>query len=165
MIRHLFPDCVTSRVESKAQDDKGVDLCNTGNLQIQCKNMSTPLKYEEVLDKMPSSDSLINVIFFKKTKKVNTTFREIGQFAILKLEDFVKLLEKESNETRLKEVESKLEIAELKIKKLKSIANNYKEDSLLLNALEDCGVNNWDGYDDAIELRNQWTTQENEDIY
>ena len=150
MIRHLFPDCVTSRVESKAQDDKGVDLCNTGNLQIQCKNMSTPLKYEDVLDKMPSSDSLINVIFFKKTKKVNTTFREIGEFAILKLEDFVKLLEKESNEARLKEAESKLEIAERKIKKLKSLATIHENDIILLNILLSHGVDNWEGWDEVL---------------
>lgn len=92
-----FPEAVTARSESKNLDDQGVDICNTPGYHFQCKNSKTNPKYTELLAAMPTTlytkdDVYFPVILHKKTKKAGTKFIPQGEFAILKKEDFYKLL-------------------------------------------------------------------------
>ena len=94
-----FPHVVTSRSESRSRDDKKVDLMNkdegaNGRLpyNIQCKSKTTSLPYPKVLAEMPDDD-YINVIFHNQTKRSNQRFMTVGQYAILELKDFLKMME------------------------------------------------------------------------
>lgn len=93
-----FPHVVTSRSESKARDDAKVDLMNKDELingrlsyNIQCKNTTTSLPYPKLLAEMPN-DGYINVLFHNQTKKVGGRFMSKGQYAMLSLEDFIRLI-------------------------------------------------------------------------
>lgn len=90
-IRHIYPDAVSSRSESKNLDNKQVDICYTGNFHIQCKLMATKPDYK-ILDEMPQDK--IPVIFHKYTRKGKVNFITQGEYAILKLDDFINILEK-----------------------------------------------------------------------
>ena len=94
----FFPHVVTSRSESKARDDKKIDLMNKDEVDngrliysIQCKNTTTSLPYPKLLAEMPD-DGYMNVLFHNQTKKRGDRFMSIGQYAALKLEDFIKLI-------------------------------------------------------------------------
>lgn len=94
-----FPFATTSRSESRSRDNQKIDIINTDEVEngrlpynIQCKNTSTSLPYHSFLAEMPD-DKNINVIIHNKTKKVNTQFRTIGQYAIMNSVDFYKLIE------------------------------------------------------------------------
>lgn len=67
--REYFPDCVTSRMESKAEDDRGGDLCNTGCFRVQAKAVErlSP-QIHEVLARM-HKDEKLNVVFHKRNRK------------------------------------------------------------------------------------------------
>lgn len=61
-----FEDCLTSRLESKRQDDLGVDLCHTGPFQIQAKaneNLGAPHK---ILASMPQKKGKYNLVWHKR---------------------------------------------------------------------------------------------------
>lgn len=89
-MRQFYPDAATSRSASREMDNLGVDLVRTGNLQIQCKNTKDKPDYPNILKNMPNGP--INVIFHKYTKKSKTRFTTIGKYAILDLDDFIKLI-------------------------------------------------------------------------
>lgn len=89
-IKHLYPEAVSSRSESKRLDNKQVDIVFTGGFHIQCKLMSTKPDYK-ILDEMPQDK--IPVIFHKYTRKGKTNFVSQGEYAILKLDDFIKIME------------------------------------------------------------------------
>lgn len=67
-----FNECVSSRLESKAEDDRGGDLCFTGEWRVQAKAVErlSP-QMHEVLDRM-HSDGKINVVFHKRNRKGTT---------------------------------------------------------------------------------------------
>lgn len=96
-LKHLYPDAVSSRSESKNLDNKQVDICYTGTYHIQCKNMTTKPDYHVILNEMPKDK--VPIIFHKKTKKKEggTNFISQGEYVIMKAEDFIRLLEKNSN--------------------------------------------------------------------
>ena len=89
-IKHLYPDAVSSRSESKNLDNKQVDICYTGQFHIQCKLMATKPDYK-ILSEMPQDK--IPVIFHRYARKSKKNFISEGEFAILRVEDFIKLLE------------------------------------------------------------------------
>lgn len=62
-----YPECLTSRFESKRIDDVGVDLCYTGNWLVQAKAVEklSP-SVHDVLSSMPDGD---RVVFWKKNRK------------------------------------------------------------------------------------------------
>jgi hypothetical protein len=91
ILKEIFPKCETSRYASKMMDDQKVDLVNTGQFHIQCKNVSKRSKYDEILSVMPD-DGHINIIFEKLTNKTNTRFIEKGRYAIMNLDDFITIL-------------------------------------------------------------------------
>lgn len=83
----LFPNIRTSRNESYTEDAKCIDLCNTGNLAIQCKNFQSKPNFNEELSKIDSDKIKILAFKWNKIRGKN------GEFAVLYWEDFVKLLE------------------------------------------------------------------------
>jgi hypothetical protein len=50
------------------------------------------LSYEKELSKLPNNPNIINVIFHKRTYKAGERFLPRGQYAFLKLEDFVSMM-------------------------------------------------------------------------
>ena len=91
-LKHLYPNAVSSRSESKNLDNKQVDICYTGKFHIQCKLMATKPDYK-ILSEMPQDK--IPVIFHKYSRKKEggKNFISEGEFAILRLEDFIKIME------------------------------------------------------------------------
>jgi len=78
-----FPDCCTSRYESKRKDDDKVDLCFSEpfNIQAKCKNnYGNPLP---VLAEMPADEN-INVVINKIVNK--------GEFVTMSKMDFYKMV-------------------------------------------------------------------------
>jgi len=64
-----YPECVTSRSESKRTDDLGIDLCYTDPWQVQCKNQEriSPAPHD-ILAGMPQNHKF-NVLFHKRSRK------------------------------------------------------------------------------------------------
>jgi hypothetical protein len=52
---------------SKAADDAGMDLVNTGRFNIQCKHVERGLDLHGTLDKMPTFG--FNVVLWKRNRK------------------------------------------------------------------------------------------------
>lgn len=92
MVRKIFPDAVTSRSESRARDALKVDLCNTGEVNFQCKTIKGRAPYERILKEMPDEGRL-NVILHKMTVKKGDRFYTEGEYAILSIQDLLVLLE------------------------------------------------------------------------
>lgn len=119
-----FEHVCTTRIESKARDAAKIDIMNKNEYKngrlpynVQCKNLATTgvhggLAYNDVLNSMPQDDSEINVIFHNMTQKRGAKFKSVGQFAHLKLYDFIMLMKK------VKDLEA--EVALLKEGKLTS---------------------------------------------
>lgn len=94
LLKHIFPRAVSSRAESRNRDAAKVDICYTEFLNVQCKNYSKCLKYDEVLDEMPIEEGQMNIIFDRQTRKhKNGRFMKKGEYAHMHLEDFIKLIE------------------------------------------------------------------------
>lgn len=92
-VKDIYPEAVSSRSESRRRDDQKVDLCYTGNFNIQCKNVVTRCNYVDILESMPKEKGRINVIFEKKTKKsINGRFMEEGRYVHLNMDDFIGLI-------------------------------------------------------------------------
>ena len=90
-LKHLYPNAVSSRSESKNLDNQQVDIVYTGEFYFQCKNMTTKPDYHIILNEMPQGK--VPIILHKKTKKSEKNFISQGEYAILRAEDFIKLLE------------------------------------------------------------------------
>ena len=87
----IFPDCETSRFESKRMDDAKVDLCGTGQYYFQCKNVATRCNYVDILDQMPKNGHR-NIILEKLTKRTGSRFVTRGRFVHMDLETFLNIL-------------------------------------------------------------------------
>lgn len=83
---------VTSRNESKTMDDRGVDIISDAPVHIQCKNSQTNQDYPKLLNSELLPTDKPTVVFHKKTKKVGERFMPVGEFIIIKKEDFYKLI-------------------------------------------------------------------------
>lgn len=79
-------DCVTSRSESKKRDDEVVDLCFTGEWNVQAKNTANQPNFILLLKSMPKEKGQINLVFHKKTR--------VGETVTMKKEDFYLLIRK-----------------------------------------------------------------------
>lgn len=91
IVREVYPDAVTSRNESRARDAMKVDLCNTGDINFQCKSINGRAPYEKILEEMPDEGRL-NVILHKMTVKKGSRFYTHGKYAILSIEDLMTLI-------------------------------------------------------------------------
>lgn len=88
-----YTTAISSRMESKRKDDAGIDICNTDPFAIQCKNMKGNIDYAAILDDMEVEENQIKVLIHQKTKKAKVRFIEVGKFAILPYEDFLRIAE------------------------------------------------------------------------
>lgn len=79
-----YQDCVSSRSESKTLDDKGVDLCYTGDYHVQCKATEQLGSVHKVLSGMPNEK--INLVFHKRNRQ--------GVVVSMTIEGFKKIFEK-----------------------------------------------------------------------
>lgn len=96
-----FPHVITTRQGSRLRDSQKIDLMNSdedkhGRLEynVQAKNTVGHLSYAKVISELPQEKGIINVILHKQTEKVNNRFVVRDTFAILYLEDFLKMVEK-----------------------------------------------------------------------
>lgn len=99
-----YASAISSRMESKRKDDAGIDICNTDPFAIQCKNMQGNIDYAAFLEDMEVTKDEIRVVVHKKTKKAKTRFVEVGTYAILPYEDFLRIAELLSNNGKRKHV-------------------------------------------------------------
>jgi len=67
-MKHIFPDAVSARWESKRLDDLGVDICYTDSYSFQCKAVEGSMDVFKVLDGMPNGPNM-NVVLWKRNRK------------------------------------------------------------------------------------------------
>ena len=102
-----FHDIKCSRECSRLRDSKKVDLCNADEdkngrfpFNIQAKSYNTHVKYAKLLKELEDHNgrNQVNVVFHKLTEKsIGGKFMPKGEFAILNLDDFYKMIEHISN--------------------------------------------------------------------
>lgn len=82
-LREIFPDCRTSRFMGRLFDDySGVDLCDTGNFNVQCKALERTPPYHTILKKMPQG-SKTNIVIHKRNNA--------GIVVVMTFEDFLQI--------------------------------------------------------------------------
>jgi hypothetical protein len=67
LLKPTWPQVATARLMSKAADDAGMDLVNTGRFNIQCKHVERGLDLHGTLDKMPTFG--FNIVLWKRNRK------------------------------------------------------------------------------------------------
>lgn len=67
LLKPIWPQAATARLMSKAADDAGIDLVNTGRFNIQCKHVERGLDLHSTLDRMPNFG--FNVVLWKRNRK------------------------------------------------------------------------------------------------
>ena len=97
-----FNDIKCSRECSRLRDSKKVDLCNADEdkngrfpFNIQAKSYNTHVKYAKLLKELEDHNgrNQVNVVFHKLTEKsIGGKFMPKGEFAILNLDDFYKII-------------------------------------------------------------------------
>ena len=110
ILRELgYEDVKTSRECSRLRDSQKVDLCNadedkSGRLpyNIQCKTLNSSAPYHRLLEELEKHNGRrqVNVVVHKMTKKTaGGRFDGIGEYAIMNLDDFYRILHilKENN--------------------------------------------------------------------
>jgi len=80
-LKEFFPNCVSSRSESKRLDDSGVDIAFTNGFNVQCKNTATAPNFHTLLKSMPKTG--MNLVFHKRTFKGVTVTMSEEDFLIL----------------------------------------------------------------------------------
>jgi hypothetical protein len=78
-LRELFPNVRTSREMNKWLDGQGVDLVETYPFQFQLKHVERGLDPHAVLEKMPETDGMYNVLLWKRNRK--------GTLVVMSIED------------------------------------------------------------------------------
>ena len=104
-----YENLKTSRECSRLRDSQKVDLCNAdedkfGRLpyNIQCKTLNSSAPYHRLLKELEEHNGRrqVNVVVHKMTKKTaGGRFDGIGEYAIMNLDDFYRILRtlKENN--------------------------------------------------------------------
>ena len=97
-----YEDVKTSRECSRLRDSQKVDLCNadedkSGRLpyNIQCKTLNSSAPYHRLLKELEEHNGRrqVNVVVHKMTKKTTGgRFDGIGEYAIMNLDDFYRIL-------------------------------------------------------------------------
>ena len=91
LLKPLFPMVKTSRYGSRELDALKVDLMHTEPFNFQIKlTQQTPSV--RLLDEMPD-DKNINIIVWGKTEKADRYIMNKGNYAILKMDDLIKIIE------------------------------------------------------------------------
>ena len=103
ILRELgYNDVKTSRECSRLRDSQKVDFCNadedkSGRLpyNIQCKTLNSSAPYHRLLKELEEHNGSrqVNVVVHKMTKKTTGgRFDGIGEYAIMNLDDFYRIL-------------------------------------------------------------------------
>jgi len=87
-LRDIFPQIATSRNESRTQDAKGIDLCNTDGWEFQLKRSINNPNYHRLLSLLGDH----GVVLHEKTERVGEKFRKIGEYATMKADLFYQLI-------------------------------------------------------------------------
>jgi hypothetical protein len=87
MLKPIFPNVLTSRNESRTEDAKKIDLVNTGDLAVQCKNYATTPNFVKIFEEMDCEDRS-KVIFYKNNKYRG----DKGELVVMQAKDFVDLI-------------------------------------------------------------------------
>lgn len=113
-----YLDVATSRECSRQRDNDKVDICNrnedpideggSGRLEfnIQCKTLSKAAPYPKLLAELKEHNKdpkgkRINVVFHKQTEKNDSgRFMPKGEYAILSLDDFLKIVKARDSYTK-----------------------------------------------------------------
>jgi hypothetical protein len=67
LLKPTWPQVATARLMSKAADDAGMDLVNTGRFNLQCKHVERGLDLHGTLERMPTFG--FNVVLWKRNRK------------------------------------------------------------------------------------------------
>jgi hypothetical protein len=67
LLKPIWPQVATARLMSKAADDAGMDLVNTGRFNIQCKHVERGLDLHGTLERMPTFG--FNIVLWKRNRK------------------------------------------------------------------------------------------------
>lgn len=96
-----YPHVITTRQGSRLRDSQKIDIMNSDEslhgrfpYNIQAKNIKGHIPYGKVLAELPKDQNITNVVFHKMTEKVNNRFVCKDKFAILYLDDFIKIMKK-----------------------------------------------------------------------
>jgi hypothetical protein len=93
------PEIFTARAESRNMDNRGVDIFGPSiPFHIQAKNSVSDIKYSKYFlnEELPKDKPL--VLIHKKTKKSNTRFVKVAEYAVMPKEFFIELLTSYYNE-------------------------------------------------------------------
>ena len=85
-----YTEAVSSRYSSRETDDAGIDICNTDNLAIQCKNTSKSIDYHKI-NKAMNTDKH-KIIVHKRTEKKGDRFIVQGKYIVFEYEFAMQLL-------------------------------------------------------------------------
>lgn len=99
LIKLGYPDCVTSRSESRRTDDEGIDFVNTGSFAIQAKAWERAPSMPPLLQRMAKAKKGIPLIFRKQNYKPETVTMLKDDFYLL-MEEYQRWKDvlKEANE-------------------------------------------------------------------
>ena len=95
-----FPQIKTSRSESKSMDDRKIDLVDLDNKLFFYPQIKTTIKtpdYFGIEKECPLKDKPF-VIFWKKIKPTESTFRSEGEIVMLPKDFFYKLIKNYKND-------------------------------------------------------------------
>lgn len=90
-LREMGYEAVSSRYASRQTDDAGIDICNTGDLAIQCKNTSKSIDYHKINKEMNTDKN--KIIMHKRTEKSGERFLCKGKYVICEYDFFMELLQ------------------------------------------------------------------------
>ena len=106
-----WENVVTSRAESRIRDSEKVDLINkheaiNGRMlySIQNKCTTVNVNYHKIINEMTNLGDTIPVILHRKTEKKKDRFFRVGEYAILKMEDFFSIITELEEFKRIKDV-------------------------------------------------------------
>ena len=85
-----YTEAVSSRYSSRETDAAGIDICNTDNLAIQCKNTFKSVDYHKINKEMNTDKH--KIIVHKRTEKKGDRFIVQGKYAVLEYEFAMQLL-------------------------------------------------------------------------
>jgi len=90
ILKEMGYEAVTSRQESRSADARGIDIITDYPYNIQCKSMRNQPNFHSLL-----TETDAEVVFFRKTEKKGTRFYAQGEYAVIPLEEFLKLTSKQ----------------------------------------------------------------------
>ena len=86
-LKEMGYEAASSRQESRSADARGIDIITTFPREIQCKSMVNTPPIHKIL-----TETDADMIVWRKQEKKGTRFYAQGDYAILSLDDFFKLI-------------------------------------------------------------------------